>query len=111
MIQTLDAPNAGTSLPRWPERRNPLEFYSVNPPTELAIPLAPFGGRSSFPNLKGAKERIGIFKAEQERGFIELHGALFQIMPGKFAARVFNELLKGHACVSQATLQRAGAQA
>ena len=75
------------------------------------MPSAPFAGRSSFPNLKGTKERIGVFKAQQERGFVQFHGALFQIMTGKFAARLFNELLKGDACVSQPTLKRACAQA
>jgi hypothetical protein len=36
--------------------------------------------------MKGTKERIGIFKAQQKGGFVQLHGALFQIMAGKFTA-------------------------
>src|SRR4030095_13165627 len=71
----------------------------------------PFGGRSSFPLMKGTKERIGIFKAQQEGRFVQLHGALFQIMAGKFTACISNELLKSDACVSKATLKRARAQA
>src|SRR6266542_1962285 len=71
----------------------------------------PFAGRSSFPKVKGTKERIGVFKAQQESGFVQFHGALFQIMAGKFAARVFNELLKGDACVSKPTLKGACAHA
>src|SRR5580765_7808067 len=71
----------------------------------------PFAGRRSFPLLKGTKERIGVFKAQQKGGFVQLHSPLFQIMVGEFAARLFNELLKGNACVSQATLERACAQA
>jgi hypothetical protein len=46
-----------------------------------------------------------------EGGFVQFHGALFQIMAGKFAARLFNELLKGDACVGKPTLKRACAQA
>src|SRR6185436_6776884 len=71
----------------------------------------PFGRRSSFPTLKGTKERIGVFKAQQKGGFIQLHSPLFQIMVGEFAARLFDELLKGNARVSQATLERACTQA
>src|SRR6266511_67546 len=67
----------------------------------------PFGGRSSFPTLKGTKERIGVFKTEQEGGFVQFHGTLFQIMARKFEARIFNELLKGDACISEPTLKRA----
>ena len=61
--------------------------------------------------LKRAKERIGVFKTEQEGGFVQFHGALFQIMAGKFTARIFNELLKGDACVGEPTLKRARAHA
>ena len=71
----------------------------------------PFPRRSSFPHVKGTKERIDVFKAQQEGGFVQFHSALFQIMTGKFAARIFNELLKGDACVSKPTLQRACAHA
>src|SRR5882672_416422 len=71
----------------------------------------PFGGRSSFPSLKGTKERIGVFKTEQEGGFVQFHAALFQVMTGKFAARIFNKLLKGDACVSKPTLKRPCARA
>src|SRR6266576_383208 len=71
----------------------------------------PFAGRGAVPHLEGTKERIGIFVAEQEGGFVQFHGALFQIMTGKFAPRVFNELLKGDPCVSKSTLKRACAHA
>src|SRR2546426_12527129 len=71
----------------------------------------PFAGRSSFPHVKGTKERIDGFKAQQEGGFAQFHGALFQIMTGKFAARIFNELLNVDACSSNPTLQRACAHA
>ena len=71
----------------------------------------PFARRSSFPPLKGAKERIGVFKAQQEGGFIQFHRALFQIMAGKFAARIFNNLLKSEASVRKPALKRACAQA
>ena len=59
----------------------------------------PCAGRSSFPGLKGAKKRIGVFKAQQEGDFAHFHAALFQIMMGKIVARLFNELLKGDASV------------
>src|SRR5437867_13427137 len=71
----------------------------------------PFAGRSSFPHVKGTKERIEVFKAQQEGGFVQFHGALIQIMTGKFAARIFNELLKGDPCASEPTLQGACAHA
>src|SRR6185295_10977631 len=60
----------------------------------------PFARRSSFPNLKGTKERVGVFKAQQESDFAQFHGGLCQIMTGKFAARIFHELLEGDACIS-----------
>src|SRR6185369_179369 len=71
----------------------------------------PFAGRSPFPLVKGTEERIGVFKTQQEGGFIQFDGAFLQIMVGKFAARVFNELLKGDACIGEPTLKRACAQA
>ena len=71
----------------------------------------PFARRSSFPHLKGTKERIGVLKAQQEGSFVQFHGALFQIMARKFAADIFNELLKRYASVRKPTLKRAGAQA
>jgi hypothetical protein len=44
--------------------------------------------------VKGAKERIGIFKAKQECDFGQFHGALFQIVEGEFPPRLLDELLK-----------------
>ena len=61
--------------------------------------------------MKGAKKRIGVFKAEQEGGFAQFHAALFQIMMGEFAARLFNDLLKGDACIGKSALQRARSHA
>src|SRR5947208_13371955 len=65
----------------------------------LLVPGPPFARRSSFPYLKGAKERVGVFKAQQEGGFVQFHFALFEIMTGKFAARIFDELLKRYTSV------------
>lgn len=74
-------------------------------------PSPPFAWRGSFPTLKGTEERIGVFKAEQEGDFGQFHGALFQIVAGKFSSRLFYELLKGETCVGEPPLKRARAQA
>ena len=79
----------------------------------LSLPnvCPPFAGRSSFPVVKGAEERVGVFKAKQEGGFVQLEGALFEIMTRKFTARLFHNLLKGDTRVSKPALKRTCAQA
>ena len=60
--------------------------------------------------MKGSKERVGVLKAQQEGGFIQFHRALSQVITGKFAAGLLNELLKGEARVREPALKRAGAK-
>src|SRR5437763_5952392 len=74
------------------------------------MPGAPFTRRSPFPKLKSTIKRIRIFKAQQERGFVQFHGPLLQKMMGKLTARLFDELLKGNACISKSALKRSRAQ-
>src|SRR6266568_1119621 len=109
-------PIADTSKALFPSFRFLMQFcliqlLQISRSTARKMSSPPFARRSSFPHLKGTKERIGVLKAQQEGGFVQFHGALFQIMAGKFAAGIFNELLESEARVSKSALKRSEAKA
>ena len=69
------------------------------------MPCAPFPGRRAFPSLKGAKERVGIFVAQQEGGFVQFNGAVSQIVVRQLASGFFHQLLERDVGIGKAALQ------
>src|SRR6266481_1084436 len=70
----------------------------------VAMPRAPFPGRSAFPSLKGAKERVGIPITQKEGNPVQFDGTLFEIVVRQLTPGVFYKLLKGDVPIVKSAL-------
>ena len=62
-------------------------------------------------SLKGTKEGVGVLVSEQESRFVQLNGAVFEVLVRQLAPGFLHQLLEGHFGISKAALQGAGARA
>ena len=61
--------------------------------------------------MERAEERVGVFVAQEIRGFVELERRMQQVVARELAARLLDELLERRAVLREPALQRPRAQA
>ena len=58
------------------------------PPSPSSAELrSPFSGRRALPLLEGAEERVGVFVAQEVRGFVQLERRVSEIVARQLTSR------------------------